>query len=487
MKKILYFLTIVMSTIIFDFCLIYANPRLEYGEPLKTYTNGDGLNIVSYSKRWSTEKKLKEVYLELLNNFNGKELRYLANIYIYPDSPEGINGAYHDDAIINKQGKYIYGNNAYIEIFNADEYYDISQMASTLAHEYGHHFTFYYITTSEHKYYNEWYDTEYARIRQLDKYKEVDYANTDESTYLHEWDITEIVAEDYVQLFGSPLSKQSTDFKDVSERLKDNIENYVDDSYNLLPQENLNLPLASDVKGLYTYWLNISGYTAPEPSIPKKPIPYMKDSEIVYFDDNKKYTLTWNQIDDGNIYEYTVIMYPVGMPYFPIPIKTVRTGEEMLAHIGSDKVEKDGEPYGILEIFEGEYEIKIFIKDVKNFMFASETLYYNFTTELSRYDESDIKYILNESNYINKQKRNVIKSEYINIPFKLLKQEMYTDNLIFTNTNIYKDTMSETRIKGIASENSALVNYYDYKKYTTLSKDFVRIPIKLLLPKISRI
>jgi hypothetical protein len=480
MNNIFKVITLSAVLVIINVSFVYAKPRLEYGQPLKTYTSSSGLDIVSYSPKWSTDKKLDEVYKELLNNFHADELNYLDAIYIYPDSPDGTNGYYYEAATINKEGKYSYGKDAYIEIFNGDDYNDISQMAWVLSHEYGHHFTFYYLVTAENKYSNQWYDTGYAKIRKLAKYDKVNYNNDDPDTYMHRWDITEIAAEDYVQLFGSPLAKKSTDYKDVAERLKDNMSDYsyLNSSYNLLPQENLSLPLAADVDGLYNYWLNLTGYTAAQPSLSDKPIPYISNVEKVYFDSNKKYTLKWNEIPDNKAYEYTVVMYPKDMSYFPIPIKTVKTGEEMVAYIGSDVKHENNDAYGILEQFEGEYEIRVFVKDINNFMFVSQTLYYDFTNGISHYDEG----ILKNAN-IKEQRSKLIKAQPI--AFEALYEPIFSNQQLVINrvVNEGAQTKEIVIIKDTMNGNLPMLSYYASGNYIPaqrkLEKLYERPIIKL--------
>jgi len=468
MKSIFKIISLTAVLVIINASILYAQPRLEYGEPLKTYVSGSGLDIISYSEGWNTNEKLEEVYNELLNNFHSEELNYLDAIYIYPDSPEGTSGYYYEASTIDHEGKYTYGKEGYIEVFNADEYYDISQMAWVLAHEYGHHFTFYYLVTAENKYYSQWYDTGYAKIREFDKYDSINYDNNNIESYVHEWDVTEIAAEDYVQLFGSPLAKKSIDYKDVSERLKENISDYyyLDNSYNLLPQENLSLPLASDVEGLYNYWLNLAGYTAAQPSLVNKPRPYIVDSKTVYFEGNKKYALTWDEVQDNKDYEYTVVMYPIGMSSFPIPVKTVKTGEEMLAYIGSDvKKDKDGETYGILEMFEGEYEIRLFIKDMNNFMFTSQTLYYDFTNEISNYDDNIIKYTKSESIIMESNKEIL---DYSRVYFQPLYIPLLSQESLINNKTVIKiatDKKEKPNAKKIIEKNVAILKNNEISKY----------------------
>lgn len=364
-----------------------AKPRTEYGEPLGVYKGEKGVTIVSYSKNWVSKERLKEVYDELINNFHGEEIKYLSYIYIYPDSPEGIMGAYYEDYDINSEGKYVYKDDRYIEIFNGDQYTDVSQFARVLAHEYGHHFTLYYLLTKENRHFNQWKDTRYAKIRGLEKYKEVEYFSVNDKKYTYKWDIAEIAANDYVQLFGSPKAKKSMDYKDVQERVEKNIKEsfYSTESFNLLPQENLSIPLAADVPGLYLYWLELAGYTSLEPSLPYKPqLSIKKNKEIMpgYL----QYEITWNPILDKNNYEYTLITYPSDNIMFPRPVKTVVTGETMKAYLGSAiHYNNNGTANIILDDqYEGEYYFRLFIKDKRGFIFSTEPVKYKFDKDKTK-------------------------------------------------------------------------------------------------------
>ncbi|NLM13539.1 MAG: S-layer homology domain-containing protein [Epulopiscium sp.] len=373
-----------ISFFIFIFVLLSssaeAKARTEYGAPLGTYEGDKGIKIISFSKNWTSQEKLKSVYDELLKNFHGEEITYLSNIYIYPDSPDGVAGNYYEDYEINNEGKYVYKKGRYIEIFNGDQYRDVSQFAWVLSHEYGHHFTLYYLLTKENKHFNQWEQTRYAKIRGLTNYKEVEYYSVNDTGYIHKWDVAEIAAEDYVQLFGSPTAKKSTDYKDVQERVEQNIKDYYysTDSFNLLPQENLSLPLAADVPGLYLYWLGLAGYTTVEPTLPVKPVLTIKKiGEIM--PGYPQYEISWNPISDGQNYEYTLVSYPVEDNHFPRPVKTVVTGEAMKAYIGSAMSRSKNMNTLILDDqYQGEYYFRLFIKNPKGFMFSTEPVKFKF-------------------------------------------------------------------------------------------------------------
>ena len=111
---------------------IFATPKVY-----ATYT-ANTLTITSYSKSWN-KNMLKNLYVELISNFHGDEFDFLSDIYIYPNSPEGVNGLYYDDISL-ENNKYVLGSNAYINLYNGERYNTIPKIAYTLSHEYGHHY-----------------------------------------------------------------------------------------------------------------------------------------------------------------------------------------------------------------------------------------------------------------------------------------------------------------------------------------------------------
>ncbi len=349
-----------------------GKPREDYGQPKCIYKGENGLTIVSYSTAWSTKERLDEIYRELLNNFYGEEMQYLSHIYIYPDNRENVAGYYYEDYYMDENGELVYLDHRYIELYNADVYTEISDIARTLAHEYGHHFTFYYLITHENKAKNNWLLTEYAELRNLSDFDGVTYIGDPDKPYQHEWDIAEILAEDYVQLLGSPLAKQTEDYFDVQERVDRVIRDYYYryHMFNLLPQENLSLPLAADVKGLMEYLSNLASLEiVNKPRDIDVPTPYLTGVEPIYKEYNQ-YTFEWDEIDDGYEYDYTLVYYDLSNNDYPIPIKTVKTTEEMRALAGSAiNYEKNS---ALLQNLEGELAIQLFVTDEYGFIYASE-------------------------------------------------------------------------------------------------------------------
>ncbi|WP_243131278.1 MULTISPECIES: hypothetical protein [Desulfitobacterium] len=207
--------------------------------PLLTYKGTHGVEIRSYVPGYDLDK-LKEIYDEFAKNTIGEEIAYLSHINLYPDYPRGTNtvGMWHGEWFRDQIAP-----GRYIDLFGVGD--DNPYVLNTLSHEYGHHFLYYYLNKKE-GISNNYLDSEYAKIRNLNHYTEIDNGD-------HCWSAVEIAAEDYVQLFGSPNLT----------RIR---------SYQYTPQENAHLPLAWEVPGLYDYFVNLSGLKGKEdrdaPSMP---------------------------------------------------------------------------------------------------------------------------------------------------------------------------------------------------------------------------
>lgn len=146
-------------------------------------------------------------------------------------------------------------------------------MAKTLSHEYGHHFVSYYM-------FDDLMDADadvetYIRIRGLPEDKVLNRSdNADDAQYLdmHYWYVGEIAAEDYVLLMGSPATRQVVDCYDVWDLLYGAVQpeaSLANGAMNLFPQENLMIPLASDVDGLKEYFYSFIDETpTPTPQTP---------------------------------------------------------------------------------------------------------------------------------------------------------------------------------------------------------------------------
>lgn len=318
----------------------------------------DNVTIISYSPSWDG-KMLQDLYKELLSNFYSDELKYLSKIEIYHKSPYGINGNYYDN-INYYNGQYILGKNARIELFNGSKYDSVEKISRILSHEYGHHYSVYNIAKSEQKYYDEWHNSKYAKIRNLSAYPEVSYFNSIESFDFgytqHKWDVAEIIAEDYVQLLGSPNAKRWVNYSDSQTYPPEN-------TFNVKPQENVELLLAADITGLYEYFLELGGYK----SSPRTLIQYPEIESIVKINENEA-EVTWSNAIGDEPFQYTLVIYPLATPYAPVPIKTTANNEKNVAVIRN-----------ISNFSNERYSLKVYVKDSNNLIFASDQLVFKFS------------------------------------------------------------------------------------------------------------
>jgi hypothetical protein len=198
------------------------------------YKAPNGLIIESFSSYWWNQEKLEALFEELMKNRHGSEMDSLAKIKIYPDK-----GPYAEAGRI---GGYYSFNEKTIYLNFGDDQNTVESMADTLSHEYGHHFTFSVLPKAEGYYISQSpiSASRYYGIRQLYDYP---YA-TNSYVHGHAWHVSELLAEDYVQLLGSPTALA------------------IRQEYNRL-QENNSLPEAKKVSGLRDYFFNLTPLTVP--------------------------------------------------------------------------------------------------------------------------------------------------------------------------------------------------------------------------------
>ncbi len=376
---------VVLFSILFVVMLTnasWAGPRKGYSTPVCDYTTASGLKIESYSKYWNTKEKLRQVYVELTKNTIGSEIKALKTIYLYPDIEEGVAGYYSADVAMNNAGEFKMGVGSYIVVLGCDTGSSLSYIAQVLTHEYAHHFATYHLVTNEKKYGQGWLDTEYAKIRDLKKYTKTVYYNP--ITSEHKWDIAEIIANDYIELFGAPSSKTSIDYKDAKERLEEGLGDldYRFIAFNADPQENLEIPLATSVSGLYKYLTTLSGVVSKTLITPKMPQMTVAKKYIL-LSKYKGFVIEWDPINDGKTYEYTLVMHPANNSENIIPIKTLYEGEKMQAYIGSYKDDGFESSRAVIESFSGKYEVRLFIKDDKGFVFEARSISIDFNENIT--------------------------------------------------------------------------------------------------------
>ena len=327
-------------------------------EALYFYEAPEGFTMISHSAAWDQDM-LELLYFELLRNEHGDEINMLHEVIVYPFSEEEGN----------MLASYTIGTTAVsffiqfpafppeftvpfprevgkITLYSGDTNTTIDSMANSLSHEYGHLYTFYYMLYAENNEYdsdeNDSLDaTEYAGLREASRFDLITNA-TPGSTYMEERHryLFEIAAEDYVQLMGSPRTRQVVDFVDVQQILNGAQQpSRTHDARNAFPQENMMIPLAIDVPGLAEYFYSFID------AKPRVPIEGKKDVTLQIRRESTRfelvggprtfiyYTVTWNAPYDSAI--YTLAYYdPENYTGWGIPVKTVHPGQTMSAVMG---------------------------------------------------------------------------------------------------------------------------------------------------------
>lgn len=320
----------------------------EYVTPL-------GFSIVSESEKWTNEK-LVDVYNELLNNKHGDEIMYISKIIIYPGPSDigltdsNVAGTHSQErseyhvffnlpALLPQSMEYAFKSSlSVIELYNMDEYDDVSQAAKTISHEYGHHYTMFYFMQND----EAAKASEYYKLRGFGGYDhDVFFDTVDEYYANHAWSIYEIAAEDYVQLMGSHTGRTTEEYLDVY----DLATNYSDDEYyrsyndniiNVYPQENIYIPLADDIGGLRDYFYSFIDHSSD--MAPLGPTNYhlsmAKKTGIT--SNNESYTyyeIKWDKpISDPNAI-YTLVCYDMDGNLHSA-IRTVNGDEMPIARVG---------------------------------------------------------------------------------------------------------------------------------------------------------
>jgi len=329
---------------------VYQNHR---DDALFFFEAPEGFAMISHSAPWNQEM-LELLYHELMLNEHGKEMDLLYEVIIYPyDEEEERIAATYTPGV--KSISFFIDFPAFpedfsiefpqdigtITLYNGDMNTTVKSMASSLSHEYGHLYTFYYMFNTVAEESGSLKETEYARLRDAARFDLITNVSPGDS-YWHERHryLIEVAAEDYVQLMGSPTTRQVIDYLDVQQILNgaDAPESWTGER-NAFPQENMMIPLANDVPGLADYFYS---YIDSSPRIPieekmditlqiqQRPVQHNLIEGLRTF---THYTITWNAPYQNAI--YTLICYdPDLYAGWGFPVKTVHPGQNTSAVIG---------------------------------------------------------------------------------------------------------------------------------------------------------
>ncbi|HEX9059461.1 MAG TPA: copper amine oxidase N-terminal domain-containing protein [Clostridia bacterium] len=316
-----------------------------------------------------------------MKNFHGNEIKLLTDIYLYPEKSSDMRGGDYSIEYSKNNGKYSVEGSRYINIYDCDVQNTINKIAHTISHEYGHHFTYYYLIKSENKVFDDT-DTLYQSIRGLK-------GNTSINSGPHKWSLAEIAAEDYVQYFGSPTAKTSIQFYDITNfsAKKSELENQYG-SFNINPQENAEILTACNVPEAREYWLKAFGYSGQKmPDLPSPSYLYIDSVNNIdgtpfgKRDNLCGITLRWSPHKDPyNAYEYTLVAFISSMDLIPVPVKTVYSGNETSAVVGYYKNGNSLYTDGLFDQESKKIKFLLYTKDNNGYIVCSNFLSVDTTT-----------------------------------------------------------------------------------------------------------
>lgn len=312
------------------------------------YISPEGIRFRSQSTSWSSAE-LKELYEELLLNKHGEEIYTLAEVIVYPQPDDYAAASHGTDgksfrlelwfpSLPQKTTFSFYRRSGIISLYDGDEKDDVASMASSLSHEYGHHYTLHYMLKDEEGI-QAYEGTEYERLRQIDpeRLKQF-YISRQDYMDNHHWYYFEIAAEDYVALMGSPNARTVADYYDIREAL-DGRDDPMSYGRNMNVQENLMIPMSTQVEGLAAYFYSFIDEPAPT-FAPKEITIEMERDSVSYnlttgYKTFRSYHFTWNKAY-GEDAVYTLVCFdPENYRDSFYPIRTVTEGEDAYAVIGA--------------------------------------------------------------------------------------------------------------------------------------------------------
>ena len=274
MKKLLLLLYIIICLPV----LASLDPIIYDSTYYANYKSPEGIQFISYTDEWN-EKKLQKLYEELIQNKHGEEIKFLQEVKVmgeglgdYPSDDYDTKGQYH--ALTNT-----------ITLYHGDKYTEPAMYRETLAHEYGHHFTYYYFP-SHHFPFSKW-----SKLRGLDVASIRWDAFFNYSTNQYVSYPQEIIADDYLLLYGST---RMVEVKDVLSN---------EAFYTMIKHDNQQLANVLELSKLHSYFEEKTGLSIDKSRLLTTPT-------LKGIENNK---LSFSVIDRPNVaYRLNITMYKSG-------------------------------------------------------------------------------------------------------------------------------------------------------------------------------
>lgn len=359
---------------------------------LASYLSPEGILFSSRSAAWD-EAKLEELYQELLRNKHGQEIYDLARIIVYPQPDEEAAATHQrmgrqfrlrlkfpcfprqDTFLLTRIG-------GVICLYDGDNRTDAMAMASSLSHEYGHHYTLHYMF--ERPLGDPVYEgSQYQALRQIDPARlRTSYVSASDYGDNHAWYFYEIAAEDYVVLMGSPNARSVVDYYDIRQALEGR-EEKLSFARNAQVQENLMIPMATTVPSLAAYFYSFVDQAPPV--FAPQTLTLDIEPQSVGFDlvggyqTFDSYEITWDKVY-GQEAVYTLVCFdPENYAETLRPIRTVTEGEPASAEIGALAVKRGDMVYSADDkLAQGTKTFAVTVILPDGTMYVSDLLEYTF-------------------------------------------------------------------------------------------------------------
>lgn len=196
--------------------LISFIPSTVHAESV-TYTSPEGIVFRSEAPGW-TKSDLITLYKSFITrNRTGKELASLQGIVVAKGNGCGelkdASGCYRSDGVI---------------YLNYGESWTVAETPHTvLSHEYGHHFSNYWLSI---------YDEKWLRLREIKDYPILYTRAQTTSTQEHTWSLHEIMADDYAALYGEKEQRRTAQIINGDMPRMTDVENELIPHVNELPK-----------------------------------------------------------------------------------------------------------------------------------------------------------------------------------------------------------------------------------------------------------
>jgi len=344
MKRVTAFVLALMLFVVLPVSASAAQTRALI--PHASFLSPEGVRFISYSNKWGTEE-LKKLYGIFKQLPKGEEVGYLDRIMLLETGSRYADGRYFSSMVQYNDGPWMLEKGRRIEIYEVHKK-SLEEVGWILAHEYGHHFTYYWLLKAEGK------DPDdpaigWAKVRQLGGLPVY------ERSIEHFWDPEEIMADDYAVLFAPPALKQW-----LAKQDRPDLVSVVENQY---------LPAAESVPELRAYWARITGLDLEAPAFKAPEVASLKAKKSAR---SISYEIVTKEPLSKDL-KYAVLVTNRTSPYgaFLVDVTPFRNGSA---------------PLTIDAVYSGEskYNIRIFAYDPKsNRLTYSPEVWFDFSDRMN--------------------------------------------------------------------------------------------------------